>query len=77
MQQAGETLLQTPDALQGPDDLAYVLTATALGAVTAGKDLEAVTLLDRYPATDALPKPYQLPIRWLRACAGTRLCIRR
>ena len=75
MQQAGAALLQQPAALQGPDDFAYVLSATALGALAVGKSAQAAMLLDRY-AGNAVPKPYELPIRWLRACAGTGLCVR-
>jgi hypothetical protein len=61
--------------VHGPEELAYSVAAAALGAVSSGKEPEAATLLDQYSATNVVPKIYQLPIRWLRACAASRSCV--
>ncbi len=71
---AGTALMQAPAMLHGPEDLAYSVAAAALGALSSGRDTEAATLLDGYLASNPVPQPYQLPIRWLRACASSRSC---
>jgi predicted membrane-bound spermidine synthase len=74
MRVAGESLIQTPAMLHGPEDLAYGVAAAALGALASGRESEAATLLDGYSANSLAPKAYQLPMRWLRACASSRSC---
>jgi len=74
MRVAGESLMQSPAMIHGPEDLAYSVAAAALGAVSSGQESEAATLLDQYSAHNIVPKVYQLPIRWLRACAASRSC---
>lgn len=80
MQANGMALLNSPDTLRSPDDLAYAVTAVALADLHSGRDEAAATVIDRYYADGIsgapnLPQAYQLPLRWLRACAATRSCV--
>ena len=75
MQVAGESIMHSPAMVHDPDDLAYSVSAAALGALSGGHASEAETLLDQYSANNVVPRLYQLSIRWLRACAASRSCV--
>ena len=77
MQETGESIMHSAALLHRPEDLAYSVGAAALGAIYSGKEPQAAALLDQYTATNAVPRVYQLPIRWLRACAASRSCVDR